>query len=497
MKIFLGSFLIVMLSVNAFAEDWYLSDYINHFEGYENIIHENVILTQSVNNAHIDITDSMYIENHGIINGHLFAIDDYSVSINNMGTINGAVTAPNVTWIISSEDAINNTFDINSQNFSVTVQDIMAGANFDHGISLNQLQNLNANSFNITNSAIIIDNYSDWQNWDANVSLSQATLIINDFSDLVSGQVINHVTNQLDVSAIILNGAQGTYSIELIGQNTVILNVTPISSGENNLFTMPVISNTSQNNTGLSYRFNPSILMRPIRVINNFDLVDSLFTNSDSGVGIKPFYIMSDDTNSAGTKLYFNNKYHDVYYSVSLHLNSFNYKNEFNDFSGIVYGADANIKKYIDTFWIKGLVGGSIISFKTDSIFVDGATKNNPTGYYVYGGIDGGYDYKFDENIIVTPLIGVTFEQFGVTNFSDNDLNIRVGGNAKYKFDVDGIKYEYSLSGVVNTNCDLIGMAKIGFMSVADKVGINLGFDAIKSKDYTAYKISINGKLIF
>ena len=254
-----------MLSINAFAEDWYLSDYINHFEGYENIIHENVILTQSVNNAHIDITDSMYIENHGIINGHLFAIDDYSVSINNMGTINGAVTAPNVTWIISSEDAINNTFDINSQNFSVTVQDIMAGANFDHGISLNQLQNLNANSFNITNSAIIIDNYSDWQNWDANVSLSQATLIINDFSDLVSGQIINHVTNQLDVSAIILNGAQGTYSIELVGQNTVILNVTPISSGENNLFTMPVISNTSQNNTGLSYRFNPSILMRPIK----------------------------------------------------------------------------------------------------------------------------------------------------------------------------------------------------------------------------------------
>lgn len=496
MKIFLGSFLMIIQCANTFAQDWYESGNIDYFEDYQNIIHENVILTQSANVAYIDITDSMYIENHGIINGNLFS-EDYTVSINNMGIINGTVTAPNVTWIIKSEDAVNNIPTVTSQNFSVTVQDILAGSNFDHGINLNQLQNLNADSFDITNSAIIIDNYSDWQNWNANVSLSQATLIINDFSDLVSGQVINHVANQLDVSAIILNGAQGTYSIELVGQNTVILNITPISGGENNLFTMPPISNTYQNNTSLSYQFNPSILMRPIRVINNFLLVDSLFSDMESGVGIKPFYIMSDDTNSAGTKLYLNNKYHDVYHSLSLHLNSFNYKNEFNDFSGIVYGGDINIKKYMDSFWIKGLIGGSIISFKTDSIFVGGNTKNNPTGYYVYGGIDGGYDYKFDENITIAPLVGVTFERFGVTNFSDNDINMRVGGNAKYKFDVDGISYEYSVSGLVNTNCDLIGMAKIGFISVADKVGLNLGFDAIKSKDYTAYKISINGKLVF
>ena len=493
MKVFLGSFLITILSANAFAEDWYESGFIEYFEGYHNIVHENVVLTKPSNVSYIDITEPTTIENYGTIKGNMVA-DAGNVSINNMGTIEGVVTAPQITWIINSEVGINHSFIFNSQNFSVIVDNIAPGLNFDHRINFNQLSSLeNVNSFSIINSAIFIDDYTDWQNWVADVSLSGVTLIINNPETIVSGQVINHVNNRTDIAAVMLNDPEHLYLVDIVGQNEVVLNIT--QNIQNNLVPLNLPVNTT--NTQNTYRFNPSILMHPMRVINNFTLIDDLFANSESGVGIKPFYIMSDDTNSTGTKLYLNGKYDDLSYSFAFHFNHFNYINEFNDFSGFVYGGDANIKKYIDNFWVKGFGGDSIISFRTDSIFVEGNTKNNPTGYYVYGGIDGGYDYNVSENIIIVPLIGATFEQFGVTNFSDNDLNVRIGGNAKYRFDVDGIKYEYSLSGLVNTNCDLIGMAKIGFISVADKVGVNLGMDAIKSKDYTAYKISINGKLVF
>lgn len=507
MKVFLSSGLIMLISANVFADNVYLDS----FEGGNYIINQNDVVYPLAGD-NINIMDFVHIENHGTINANLIAMDDFVVRINNMGNINGTVNATNIIQFINSENGVN-SFDVNATNFSVVVDGINPGIGFDHGINLNQLKNLNANSFNITNSAIIIDDYMDWQNWNANVSLSQdgvTTLIINDSSTVVSGQPINHVTNIANI-AIILKDLDDLYTIDLDGNGAVVLNlisesnysnVNQIDENASNILNDMQLNNVMsfdelQNAMNLSYRFNPSILMRPVRMINNFNLANSVFNDSESGGGVKPFYIFSKDTNSFGTRLYINNKYKDFSFNIGFNFNHFNYENEFNNFSGFVYGGDIKAKENIDNFWVNGLIGASMISFKTDSIYVDGNIKNNPYGYYVYSGIDGGYDYDMFANFTVTPFMGTTFEKFGVMNFADSDANVRIGGNAKYSFITDGIKYEYSVSGIINNDADLVGMLKAGFVSVADSLGVTLGLDAIKSKDYTAYKLSVDAKLVF
>lgn len=515
-----------MASVNVFADDfvhyWNQSQTVEYFEGYKNVINENVVLTPAVDTG-IAIIDSMIIENYGTIDGNLYTIVE-NVSINNMGNINGMVTAPFVTQVINSETGVT-AFDVNSLNFSVIVENVNPGADFNHGINLTQLRNLEADTFYINDSAIIIDNYLDWQNWDTDVFLSDAgitTLIINDSSNITSGEIINHVTNAENV-VIVLKDLDDLYTVNLVGQNEVILNIIR----ETNYSNIPQFNNdvgeilneiqnsvsgdalaNSLNNAenihdlqqvmNLSYRFNPSILMRPIRVINGFSLIGSLFDDGESGMKLKPEYIWSKETKSIGPNLYLNKTYKDFAVGIGLVFNRFNYINEFNNFSGYVYGGNLNFKKYIDKFWINGLIGGSLISFKTDSISLNGNIKNNPYGYSVYGGIDGGYNYDvLVDGFSIIPIVGMTFEHIYVLNSSDTNLNVRMGGDAKYSFTMDGIKYEYSVAGIVNSYADLIGMAKVGFISVSDGVGITLGIDTIKSTDYTAYKMSVDGKIIF
>ena len=81
--------------------------------------------------------------------------------------------------------------------------------------------------------------------------------------------------------------------------------------------------------------------------------------------------------------------------------------------------------------------------------------------------------------------------------FSDTDVNLRGGGNVKYAFSMDGIRYEYSATVAVATNADVFAAFKIGFVSISDGAGISLGLDVFKNEYDNGYRASISGKVNF
>ena len=521
MKIFLVSFCVCIIAHTAVADGivvWNPGNYsVSAFYGYRNRVMNGAVLNQFDDDI-INVTESMAIENYGIINGSLIAHDDNAISIVNTGTITGQVVAAHITQLVTS-GASAKRLNVDTPDFFVKVDGAM------DGVRLIDIKNLGSTSVEFTGSKIIIDDFSDWQNWDAHVSWGNTanmfnTLLINDLHTIKSGDYINQVyagtmlnilssdadklyriDSEYDAFGVKLNVVRETDYQRIFddSRGVFLSGIRNNNPNDKMLKAMDDAKNMDelQNIMNSSYRFNSSVLMRPVKSMNNFMVMDNLAENDASGIGIVPWYIGSDDVHVFGARAYVKTNYNNYLFDLGLHLNTFSYENNVNDFGGTAYGADIKIKKQMDKLAALAQVGFNIISFDADSIYDGINIINNPNGYALYAGIDGVYDYDMFDGFVLAPFVGAGVQRFDVLDFSENTVNLRSGGIIKYNFIIDSVKYEYSALLGVMTNGEVFGNAKVGFDSLADNAGLSINIGAYNESDSLDYRVSINARILF
>ena len=246
-----------------------------------------------------------------------------------------------------------------------------------------------------------------------------------------------------------------------------------------------------------SSRFNHKILLSATKVINKFSMFDTVEEDKDDVIGVKPVYIFSDTINNLGGRFYVGSNFDNLYLNLGFNFNRFSYKDNLNDFSGSSYGLDIKAKQKFNNFYLYGLGGFSIIKFNANYVTSDNSLKHNPIGNSVYGKFDAGYDFALDSDLTISPFVGMYYQHYGVTDVSDKGLDVHGGTDVKYSFNIDGIKYEYLLTGALMSHGDFYSGIKVGCWSVADAVGISFDAGIIKDdKDYN-YKLSVNAKMSF
>lgn len=521
MKGFLGLFIFLSVYANvsvsvAETHIWSGVASTGVFTGDENIIENGAVVNHLDGDYNITVNLPMNIINNGTINGNIDT-NGNNIVIQSAGDINGNIIACNdhicVTQMITSNAELK-TLNIVNGDYNVLLQDVDR-ANFAG------IQNLSGQTYRFSNSSVVMDDFSDWQNWDKTVELDGVnTLYINNSYTVNSGDVIRGVVYPENINVVFLDPDKMHIASLLPTYYGVVLKVVRDLNYENifddnrgvllnnirqrnpNDKMLVALDNADNINTlrhimNSSYVFNQKVLLRPINVINKFILLDMSYDDSDMETVIKPFYI-GGDTSSYGVDAYITNKFSDLNVNFGLHLNQFGYENKFNDFDGLLIGADVNVKQKIQDFWINGMLGFDFVKFKTDDMYVnDNDIKNNPNGYAVYGRIGGGYDYTIFDNFIFTPFVAGWFLKNWVASISDTDINIKCGGNLKYSFMVDGLKYEYVLSDAFGLNGDILAGFKMGVTSIQDSVGGYVDASVLKTKEDTNYKMSVGLKMLF
>ena len=467
-------------------------------------------------------------------------LSDYTTEIENYGTINEIHTNENnliiynyghvgivynsgtayVLQYITNASALNKIV-VNKENvdadFEIWIEDAKDGIDFNKLIDVVA----DADKIVINRSNILIDNLEDWNNWCSgkDVELGELSkLVIKDTKTIDSGEEIKSVTdngtnielvNSDKVSkatltneggASVINVEQEPEKSKIIDdKRSDILKEIEISKSDNGLSealnnakNMQEVKHIMQS----SYHFNPLILMRPVKVLNRFTMTDFLINENELYGRLSASYIGSDTIKSYGLNFDVGGKYYDLYLGTSLHVNRFRYENNFNKFDGISYGIDAKVKKYIYNFWVHGIGSFSFANFKTGKIYNDNHIDKNPFGYYWYGMFDLGYDYAVVPDFVLSPFFGTGLQSYGVMNVSDTNTAVRAGGKIKWSYLTDGIKYEYSGMGGINTDGDVFGKIKVGFISDQDKAGIFVNLDVLDNEDFH-YKITLNGKILF
>ena len=485
------------------------------------VFDDYVTINSGVTIQDITINETVVeLYNHGTVNGTidtngniLHVYNDGTISGNIISSIDGGKVIQKITpeFVITDMHTvgINHVVEINYNN---------------QNLAFNDIKNLPATSFSLSNANIIIDNFNDWQNWGQSVSLDgPVVLVINDKDSVSSGAIINNIISGADNLQVDIQGLDSLYSIELTpsGQtkilnlvhepdNDIVLNCANNGDGplekirQNNPNDKLVVALDNANNRSEvnkikrnSYRFNHDILLRPIKAINNFSMFDKLDNTNELGVGINVDYVMSDTTNDFGGHIYFGNNFENLYLNVSFDFNSFTYEDKLNDFSGKSYGLNIHAKQSSGLVWIDGMLGVTLVQYDADYITSKNNLSKDPFGVFEYAKIDAGHNFEVFPDLILSPFVGIGMQQYNVADVSDFDLNIRSGIDVKYNSVMDGIKYEYVLSGAFDVNGDWFSSIKIGFWSIADKVGASLTAGVFKNDIDYHYKLSVNAKTVF
>ena len=513
MKKYLVSLLLIFVITDACAETVYdgIDNKLNSFNDDIVYVNSGAVVKPLGSSIAIDYP-AVVIHNYGTITGPIDA-NDNSFFIYNTGIISGNIITNHgeiITQIINS-GADRTNFSINPANFRVEVETGSTEIDFDN------IKNLDAGKIIIKDSRIVMNDFADWRNWDKDVDIDGSVcLVITDAGTVHNGDVVNHAVSGDTVHVEIL-GLDGLYRANLswVGGQWVITNVreTNYNKMENS-----VLETLRSGHSGdkllsaldtakdwqeierikkLSYRFNHDILLRPVRVVNDFALIDMINNEADSGAGISASYILSDSIKNFGGRIYIGKKYKNLYFNTGFTLNSFSYKDNLNDFSGLMYGLDIKSKQMVDKLWFREIFGANLTKFKADYITDKNEIKNNPIGFSLFGAIDTGYDFDVYEDIVIAPIVGLVWQNAKVADVTDTDFYVRGGSEIKYSFVTDGIKYEYSLNSFIGSNGNFSAGSKIGFWSVVDEAGAFLDITAFKDEFDWRYKFSLTGKILF
>ena len=446
------------------------------------------------------MTQETKLYNHATINSNI-QTNGWDLDVYNYGTINGTIYTDGgfVRQHIDSAGAINKITVDNTDDLYVHID----GAQ-NQDINLSSLIALGDSAkFKITNSYILVDDFADWNAWTQTVELEGTNhLIVSDASSIQNNTIVEHGATGLTIEApgldpdlrVELSNNAGTWYVSIVNAaNYGNQSNDPAVNALNNANSTRAINRIKR----LSYHFNPSVLMKPIKTINKFIMSDSaVYKNSLYG-DLSGFYVAGDKTDAYGFGLDFKGKYNNIYLSANFNFHDFDYKDSYNDFNGLMYGLNVGAKTDFDKLWIDGNIGLSLIDFDANNISHDGKNKYDPMGIVGYGKLDAGYNYTILPGLTMAPFIGTSVATYKIYDIYDTDCDVRGGGKFEYSFVTDNIRYEYSGTASISVNGDLYGALKVGFMSEIDNAGISFGFDVLRTDEEIGYKMSVNGTIAF
>ena len=521
MKKYLCSFITLFIVANAFADYTYNTNTSNveTFNDYRVFVKEGVeVSAKGSGNIKTQGLGPTYLYNSGTINGTIDT-NGYNLFVYNTGTISGGITTVNggnIIQIVQSNAEMTH-FDVIGGNYQVRINGVQ---NIDFGV----INDINANTFYIKNSTIIVNNLSDLETWSQNVELEgPVCLIVKNIDSDNSEITIDNISFGIDKLDVQFTNINSTHAVTkeykagslIITTERVTDSNLIYKSGDNKAEgdVLEQIRNNNKNDklidaldnaTDLndinniknkSYRFNHGILLRPIKMLNNITIVNPV--NEDEGVGINTFYVFSNTIKDFGGDVYVGHRYEDLYLNLGLNINSFTYENNLNEFSGLSYGLNIKAKQKLNDFWLDGITGVALTKYKADYITDDNTIKKDPLALSGYGKTSFGYDFNLMTGFVLSPFVGVSYQRYHVADINDTDLNVFSGGNIKYSFDTDGIKYEYSVNASVTNNGELASTIKVGFLSITDGAGASFDAGVFKNEEECYYKLSINAKIIF
>lgn len=511
-------YFVLLLSIPSFAygaEDVITDVYIYDYSTDKDTI--TIMAGGGFDNVNFSITNPAYITNNGIISGSLTVCAGCDVYIENRGTYDATAilgTGATITQVIKNANDITELSNI-GVGYNVLVTDTTNALNWEDiidkttgvvgftlanaKIQMNQIVNvnnitLNGESFIYTNTipdtdTLLFSNvsgdgvvYVDADNLDALYSIETYRVTNNMYA---------HLVRSTDYARI-LNNDTGRFLNFLREKSPDDKLLNKLDSAKNFHELKHIMSK--------SIKVHPINLMRPVRVVYSHKTLETLHIDDNSGLGLMPFSVLSNDMVMTGVSPNANIKLsNDLYLKLSGHVANLKYSDDINEYSGMSYGAGADlIYNLPSNNFIRASGGFDFSSFDAGLVFNGNKAVKNPYGYSGFLVGEFGHRFDFGNEYYISPfaILGSDY----ATILNDDDLNsyIGVGSDIGFSTEFDGLRYDYAARGIVRSNGGIGLELNMSAWSIMDAAGIDLKASAFYDNILgVSYGVSLNGKFDF
>ena len=239
-------------------------------------------------------------------------------------------------------------------------------------------------------------------------------------------------------------------------------------------------------------QYTPSVLLRPVTVINQHELFGNYDFADDYFISVVPEYYNARDFNDMGLRLNIGTKFGGhLFAGLSAYLSTANFKYGVDDFDYAVYGGNLRLLYELnDTMFVRGVGGLSAATIKSSA-------ENNPNIFNSYFGADVGAKFNFESGLYVSPFVGYGMTNAAVLGVHDNVYLGHVGTDVGFKYFMDGVSYSYNLRAGVNTGGYIDASAGIDAWTVSDKIGGGVSIGVVDTEFGWSGKFSANVRFAF
>lgn len=472
----------------------------------------------SIQSDIINVDRSIIIENYGIVLGDLHIGDGRHVYLKNSGIFDGDIflgKRAHLTQIVEGPSDMKNLG--LTSDFSVLVQntDVNTTIRLSDILALAQY----ADEIIFQNAAIILD--IPWPNIDDGpriTMLGEIVLKVDNASNIENnvlidgvqgdasivvmspegGIILNPVIRWEDESAILEMWRETDYQ-KILGQGSVgqFLNIMRDNFSHDKLMTVLNAAQTRHEIFDIidrSVRINPINLMTPVRMLHDMELMDGYDPN---GVGASTWSVYSNQLNMRGVSMFAGATVAALSFGVRGHVATFDYSDEINEYIGSMYGGDVRGHLKLKHMWIRGALGITMASFDVGPVLGDDRVLWDPDGQSIYGAADIGVPFHLGKRFSLAPFVGVMGGHDRVADDRDQDIRPRGGMRSEYIYEMDGLRYGYTLNIMADTNGMIIMGAGVDVFSDADGAGGGLRVDMYYDNDITSWRLGINGRMMF
>ena len=216
--------------------------------------------------------------------------------------------------------------------------------------------------------------------------------------------------------------------------------------------------------------------------------------------GVEPLLIRSSDVSIMGVRpnVQFN-LVDNLHMNLSAYILNIDYQDDINDFPGMSYGIGVDAQYDVSGVdFVRAYAVANQSFFDVGPVFHSGHIINNPDGATLYLGGEYAHMFKVSGNYTLTPFVMAGAEYMNIVNSGNLDTFVGAGADFGYKYEFDGLRYDYALRTFGRTDGAIGVGANISVWSSFDEAGANMHIGTIYDNDFgISYMLSINGVFRF
>lgn len=244
-----------------------------------------------------------------------------------------------------------------------------------------------------------------------------------------------------------------------------------------------------------SGRMNPINMMRDVREMH---LMDMHNLSGDVLNSISARFVFTDDADIYGTAFRLAGNITD---SFSVSLNVFagtgEHVSDTDEYMMYMISGAVDISYQGRRLMMRGKLGVGATQFDSGVVWNNGKIENNPIGISYYAMMDTGARFDVDENLFVTPFVGVMYDAAKIMNSSENNFAANIGADFGYVTRGYDVNYEYFARVRVLGTGDVMATVRMGVISEFDAAGGAIEVSKIFGDVMSSYEIKANLNFAF